>query len=176
MACRMRDVVCPSPDFDIHIRMCIWKCVCVYICMYTYVHFARAVVTKYHQQWLKQEKFIISQLWKFKDGIQMLAGLVPSVGHERRICSRSFSLACGWFIFMFPCTFSLRTCVSVSTFLFPSLSFFFLLFRATPMACGSSQARGLIGATAASLPHSHSNARSELHLQPTPQLTATPDP
>ena len=26
------------------------------------------------------------------------------------------------------------------------------------------------------LPHSHSKAGSEPHLQPTPQLTATPDP
>ena len=52
----------------------------------------------------------------------------------------------------------------------------FFFFRATPMAYGGSQARGLIGATAPSLPHSHSNARSELRLRPTPQLTAMPDP
>ena len=58
--------------------------------------------------------------------------------------------------------------------------FSFLLFRATPAACGGSQARGPImgpiRATAAGLHPSHSNARSELHLQPTPQLMATPDP
>ena len=41
------------------------------------------------------------------------------------------------------------------------------------MAYGGSQARGLIGAIAAGLYHSHSNTRSELHLQLTPQLTAT---
>ena len=46
------------------------------------------------------------------------------------------------------------------------------LFRAAPVAHGGSQARGRIGATAASLHHSHSNVASE--LQPTPQLTATP--
>ena len=40
----------------------------------------------------------------------------------------------------------------------------FLLVRAALVACGISQARGLIGATAASLCHSHSNARSELCL------------
>ena len=51
-----------------------------------------------------------------------------------------------------------------------------LLFRAAPAAYGSSQAKGQIGATATSLYHSHSNARSELHLQPTPQLTARQDP
>ena len=56
------------------------------------------------------------------------------------------------------------------------LFFIFLLFRAAPAAYGDSQARGLIGATAASLPHSHSNTGSQLRLRPTPQLTATPDP
>ena len=45
---------------------------------------------------------------------------------------------------------------------FTSLFFFFFCFyRVTPVAYGSSQARGWIGATAASLHHSHSNARSE---------------
>ena len=62
-----------------------------------------------------------------------------------------------------------------------NLIFFFGLFafsRAVPAAYGGSQARGLIGATAAGLhhSHSHSNARSELFLRPTPQLMATPDP
>ena len=53
---------------------------------------------------------------------------------------------------------------------------FILLFGATPMAYGGSQARGLIGAIAVSLGHSHSKARSEQCLQPTPQLMATQDP
>ena len=52
----------------------------------------------------------------------------------------------------------------------------FCLFRAAPMAYGCSQARGQMGAAATGLHHSHSNAGSELHLQPTPQLTAMPDP
>ena len=43
-------------------------------------------------------------------------------------------------------------------------SILLLLFRATTEAYGSSQARGQIGATAASLCHSHSNTGSELHL------------
>ena len=51
-----------------------------------------------------------------------------------------------------------------------------LLSRAEPAAYGSSQARDPMGATAAGLCHSHSNAGSELHVRPTPQLTATPDP
>ena len=56
------------------------------------------------------------------------------------------------------------------------LFFFSLLFRATLMACGNSQARGPIGARAAGLSHSQSNAGSGPRLQPTPQLTAMPDP
>ena len=50
---------------------------------------------------------------------------------------------------------------------------FFCFFMATPMAYGGSQARGLLGATAAS--QCHGNTRSKLHLWPTPQLTAMPD-
>ena len=44
------------------------------------------------------------------------------------------------------------------------------------MAYGSSQGRSQIGATGASLGHSHSNSRSKLHFQPTPQFTAMLDP
>ena len=54
--------------------------------------------------------------------------------------------------------------------------YLFSLFRATPLAYGGSQARGPIGAVAASLCQSHSNSGSELHLQTTPQLTAMLDP
>lgn len=36
--------------------------------------------------------------------------------------------------------------------------------------------RGLIGAKAVGLYHSHSNVGSETSLQPTPQLIAVPDP
>ena len=47
---------------------------------------------------------------------------------------------------------------------------------ATTVAYGSSQARGRIRVIAANLHHSHSNARSQPHLLPTPQLMAMPDP
>ena len=68
-----------------------------------------------------------------------------------------------------------------------NIAFYFLLFRAAPTACGGSQARGPVQATAASLHHtiqaiaadlchSHSNARSEPCLRPTPQYMATLDP
>ena len=54
----------------------------------------------------------------------------------------------------------------------------FAISRAAPAACGDSQGRGRIGAVAvaAGLHHSHSNLGSEPRLQPTPQLTAAPDP
>ena len=45
----------------------------------------------------------------------------------------------------------------------------FRLLRAAPTAYGGPQGRGLTGAVAAGLCHSH-NARSEPHLRPTPQF------
>ena len=57
--------------------------------------------------------------------------------------------------------------------------FIFCLFAfswATPEVYGGSQVRGLIGAVATGLYQGHSNTGSEPYLQPTPQLTATPDP
>ena len=60
--------------------------------------------------------------------------------------------------------------------------FFFLSFClfssswASLTAYGGSQARGLIRAVAIGLSQSHSNEGSELCLQLTPQLPATPDP
>ena len=53
--------------------------------------------------------------------------------------------------------------------------FFFFYFSAAPTAYVGSQAGGRIGAVAAGLHHSHSNAGSEPRLQPIPQLTATLD-
>ena len=44
------------------------------------------------------------------------------------------------------------------------------------MVFEGSQARDQIGAVTAGLHHSHSNMHSKPHLQPAPQLVATPDP
>ena len=52
--------------------------------------------------------------------------------------------------------------VNYSILLIRYRNYFFCLFRAAPIAYGNSQARGWIGAAAASLCHSHSHARSEL--------------
>ena len=54
--------------------------------------------------------------------------------------------------------------------------FFLFLFRVTPVAYGSSQARGPIRAVAAGLRYSHSSAGSKPRLRPTPQLTSMSDP
>ena len=60
--------------------------------------------------------------------------------------------------------------------LFIYLFCLFAISWATPAAYGGSRARGRIGAAAASLRQSHSNAGSEPRLRPTPQLTAMPEP
>ena len=55
-------------------------------------------------------------------------------------------------------------CSEAQEFALLFFSFIFCLSRATPAAYGGSQARGLVGAVAASLYHSHSNAESEPRL------------
>ena len=69
-----------------------------------------------------------------------------------------------YFIYLFFCLLSFVVVVVVA------------ISWAAPAAYGGSQARGPIGAVATGLHQSHSNAGSELCLQPTPQLTAIPDP
>ena len=71
------------------------------------------------------------------------------------------------------CSFHLSLCLCLFLFFYFCLVAFS---RAAPEAYGSSQARGLIGAVAAGLHQSHSNAGSQPCLQPTPQLMATLDP
>ena len=52
----------------------------------------------------------------------------------------------------------------------------FAFSRVALAAYGGSHARGLVGAVAAGLRHSHSNTGSEPRLRHTPQLTATLNP
>ena len=71
----------------------------------------------------------------------------------------------------------LSHCTTAGTLrVFSIFFFFYLLFRAAHTAYGGSQPRSWFGATAAGLCHSRSNTGSKPHLQPTPQLTAMPDP
>ena len=63
----------------------------------------------------------------------------------------------------------------VLCFMFFFLLFLFCLLRAAPTAYGGIQARGLIGAVAASLCQSYSNATSEPRLRVTSQLTGIQD-
>ena len=73
-------------------------------------------------------------------------------------------------------TSGIRFCCTTEMRFFCFLFFCFFVFsRAPPTANGGSQAMGLIGAVAASLRQSHSNARSKPRLRPTPQLMATLD-
>jgi len=60
------------------------------------------------------------------------------------------------------------------TILDPFFFFFFFLYRASPAAYGSSQARDQIGASVSSLCHNHSITGSKPSLQSTPQLTSMP--
>ena len=92
-------------------------------------------------------------------GCSLKKGEKKSIGHIN-ICLLWDSVFC-----------SIDLCVH--SFITAILFFFFLVFclwpfRATPAAYGGSQARGLIRAVAAGPHQSHSNARSELHLQSTP--------
>ena len=71
-------------------------------------------------------------------------------------------------------------CKHINKYTLSMLPFFcccclFAFSGAAPMAYGGSQARGRIRAVAAVLHQSHSDAGSELHLRPTPQLLAMPD-
>ena len=74
-----------------------------------------------------------------------------------------FGMSANLFIISFNLIFFLSFCL-------------FAFSRATPVAYGGSQARGLIGAVATGLYHSHSNVGSEPRLRPTPQLMAMSDP
>ena len=65
---------------------------------------------------------------------------------------------------MIPCFLFLHESPFLPSFLLSFLLSFFLLFRATPVAYGSSQARDQTRATAASLQHSHSNSGSKPSL------------
>ena len=69
--------------------------------------------------------------------------------------------------------FGLENILSPSELICKTFFFFFFgFFRVELVAYGSSQARGQIRAAAASLCHSHSNSRSQPHLQSTPKLMA----
>ena len=102
--------------------------------------------------------------------------------HQIRACRFPYHLIkcrkVGYYFCNLPCD------ALLSSFKKPNLGFFFFLnpffvcvfSRAAPTTYGGPQARGPIGAVATGLHHSHSHTRSEPHLRPTPQLTATPDP
>ena len=88
----------------------------------------------------------------------------------------NFTIVCFWVVMILFSLLGVHQTPWICGFvLFFCLCFLFCLLGATPIAYGSSQARGQIGAAAAGLHHSHSNAGSESRLRPTPQLEATLD-
>ena len=119
-----------------------------------------AVLTPGPEQWVKDlmlpQLWRMSQLWLWSD--LWLGNHMPQGGQKSKNIRKKVFVH---FLFFF-------------NFLFCFI--YFLLFRAAYMAYGNSQARGWLGATAASLRQSHSYARSEPHLQPAPELTAMLDP
>ena len=84
--------------------------------------------------------------------------------------SPSLCCLCSWYLLLL-----LGLCSSCTFWRCWVYFFFSFVFRVTPAAYGSSQARGWIRAAAASLYHSHSNMESEPCLRPIPRLTAMPD-
>ena len=129
---------------------------------------------KDHQCTFDHFHWSANTLWKSKGRYDPRCSL--GLLNKYEISSLVNILPTWWLRYM---SWSIRPYWQLQIFFFNSLfNFFFIfcLYKATAAAYGGSQARGLIGAVADSLHQSHSNARSELRLWPTPQLMATPDP
>ena len=94
--------------------------------------------------------------------IAKLPGLTP-LGKEEKFGFRHLCPELGGYCTLFHDRFSERFFVVIVVVFFVFLFFLFFRFwrRGIPEAYGGSQARGQIGAVAASLSHSHSNARFE---------------
>ena len=122
-----------------------------------------------HLQSPSKENFI-SQLPLPALPWQLLTYSLPGFafyGHFMWMESHNTVDSCVWLLLllMFSRSIHIIAWISISFFFF-YLSFFFAFSRAAPVAYGGSQARGLTEAVATGL----RNARSEPHLQPTPQL------
>ena len=94
------------------------------------------------------------------EGISWLAHLEAEVSQSLDILAEAMAETTsrsGMYVCMY-------VCIHVFMYLF--------FFMAVPAAYWNSQARGRIGAAAAGLHHSHSNAKAELHLWPVLQLAA----
>ena len=146
-------------------------------CCYPKTGFASWWVLSFSMHFLKKSRFAFVCLLFFFGcirGIWRFLGQGMNLSHSFDLhhrCSNTGSLShCPW-ARDWPHASTATCCTTVRT---PRI-FFFLHFRAIPMAYGSSQARGQIRAAAAGLHHSHSNSGPEPHLWPTPQLTSTLD-
>ena len=93
--------------------------------------------------------------------------MIPICSLPIEVCFMRLLLLCSPIQSRYSCTFSEIYCLQIiqpgsKPHVFPSPTFFFFfgLFRTAPAAYGGAQARGHIGAVAASLHHSHSNVGS----------------
>ena len=113
-----------------------------------------------------------------KSGTSQSKGKKPLTQDPRWCLRSSEHTKHPWFVlFKYVNLKSVQMIVSIKLGLWVVYLFtYFCLFRATHVANGSFQARGPMGATAASLHHSHNYAGSKPCLRPIPQLTATADP
>ena len=108
--------------------------------------------SKYEQHYLwLWERFDIQSLSSFVRGLVFIINAVPASGLSKKWFATNAAYS------------QKKTIYSILFFIF-----LLLLFRTAPEAYGGSQARGQIGAVAASLRHSHNNAGSKPHLWPTP--------
>lgn len=114
---------------------------------------------------LRSEMTVLSETW----GVTRQRTVWTQKSHSHLSFFFSFFLSSFLPFFLF-----LKQSYKPERFFWIFIFFFIFVFRATPTA--GSQAGSRIRAVVASLCHSHSNAGSELHLQPTAQLTETLDP
>ena len=96
----------------------------------------------------------------------------PGPSEDSVLVARGWKCLCPTGACQRPILLLLLLFFSSSLFLSLSSLSLFVFFTAAPVACGAFQARGLIGAIAAGLCHSHSTSGSKPRLRLTPQLTA----
>ena len=130
-------------------------------------------IQRCHKLWLRSQMWLGSGCC-YGCGIgrqlQLGTSICCSCGHKKKKIFFNWSI-----IYLYSC---INVCCTTKWFSYKYIYIYIWLFaisRATPTACGSSQARGGIGAVAAGLRQSHSNAGSKHCLKSTQQLTVTSD-
>ena len=154
--CSKYSLICPQLAF--------WSLNCFEVCCliskYVSLMFCVCLILLWSENVLCRTLFLFNMLRFLLVSLGDVTGISAFVGWS----FLWLSIRPGWFRALFGS--------SAPLLIFCRLFLFFCLF----VACGGSQARGPVGAVATGLHHSHCNTGSKLHLPPTLQLTATPDP